>query len=161
MWVYRVLLQYFSYFLHGLCAFCYVFVIFLGCVVLTSIIFTYFSYSFFSIGPIIAIAMLVNYLWRLWVKWPPSNHNKTQELHNVCTIVGSTVESYDAGDEIFRLWESIPCLLMFWLLTSAEHQQAWRWLCRTNNLYFGSRVNLIYLCSDKTTIQLKMSIYLS
>ena len=38
---------------------------------------------------------------------------------------------------------SIPCLP--WLLKSPEHQQAWYWLCRTDNLYCCSRVNYFYL----------------
>ena len=42
--------------------------------------------------------------------------------------------SSDAGDKIFRLWESIPCLLMHWLLKSPVHQQAWYLLCRTDNM---------------------------
>ena len=32
--------------------------------------------------------------------------------------------SSDAGDGMFWLWGSIPCLLMPWLLKSPEHQQA-------------------------------------
>ena len=45
----------------------------------------------------------------------------------------SCFNSFDAGDEIFRLWVPIPCLLMNWLLKSTVHQQAWYWLCRTDN----------------------------
>ena len=47
----------------------------------------------------------------------------------------------DAGDGILRLWGSIPCLLLLWLLKSPEHQQAWYWLCRTDNIYSCCRVN--------------------
>ena len=43
--------------------------------------------------------------------------------------------SPDTGDEIFRFWVSIPCLLMRWLLKSPVHQQAWCWLCTVDNLY--------------------------
>ena len=49
--------------------------------------------------------------------------------------------SSDTGDRIVRLWGSIPCLLMPWLLKSLEHHQAWYWLCRTDNIYCCSRVN--------------------
>ena len=41
----------------------------------------------------------------------------------------------NAGNEIFRLWGSIPFLLMPWLLKSPVHQQAWYWLCRAINMY--------------------------
>ena len=50
------------------------------------------------------------------------------------------------GNWIFRRG-SIPYLLMPWrllmpwLLKSPEHQQAWYWLCRTDNSYCCSRVN--------------------
>ena len=53
------------------------------------------------------------------------------------------LNSFDAGDRLFQLWGSIPCLLMHWLLKSPEHQQAWYWLCRTDNMYCCSRVNFI------------------
>ena len=37
-------------------------------------------------------------------------------------------------------------MLMHCLLMSPEHQQAWYyWLCKTDNLYCCSRVNVIYL----------------
>ena len=42
--------------------------------------------------------------------------------------------SSNAGDRIFWFWGSIPCLLMPWRLKSPGHQQAWYWLCRTNNM---------------------------
>ena len=41
----------------------------------------------------------------------------------------------DAADRIFRLWDSILCMLMHWLLKSLEHQQAWYWLCITDIVY--------------------------
>ena len=63
-------------------------------------------------------------------------------------------------DGIFWLWESIPCLLMFWLLKSSEHQQAWYWLCGTDNMYWCFRVNFIDLGQAKSKIQFKMWIYL-
>ena len=50
------------------------------------------------------------------------------------------INSSDAGDGIIRLWWSIPCLLMHWLLKSPVHQQAWYWLCRTDNISTYSRV---------------------
>ena len=74
-----------------------------------------------------------------WFPWP--------------SLGASAFNSLDAGDGIFRLWESIPCLLMPWLLTSPEHQQAWHWLCRTNDTYCRSRVNLIYLGQAKSKIR--------
>ena len=43
------------------------------------------------------------------------------------------INSSDAVDGIFRLWESIPCLLMPWLLKSPEHQQVW--YCRTDSIH--------------------------
>ena len=58
--------------------------------------------------------------------------------------------SSDAGHGIFRLWGSIPCLLMHWLLKSPEHQQTW---------YF-CRVNLMYWDQVKSKILLKIPIYL-
>ena len=51
--------------------------------------------------------------------------------------------SSGAGDRIFRLWWSIPCLIMPWLLKSPEHQQTWHWICRTENMYCCSRVKVI------------------
>ena len=72
----------------------------------------------------------------------------------------SCIEYYssDAGDgiRIFRLWGSIPCLLMPWLLQSPEHQRAWYWLCRTDNMYYCSRGNFIYLGQAKSKIKFKM-----
>ena len=67
----------------------------------------------------------------------------------------SDLNSYDAGDGIFRLWGSIPCLLMPWLLKSPEHQQAWYWICRTDNMYCSTRVNFIYLGQAKPKRQFK------
>ena len=42
----------------------------------------------------------------------------------------ASVNSSDARDGIFRLWRSIPCLLIHWLLKSPVHQQAWHWQYR-------------------------------
>ena len=39
-------------------------------------------------------------------------------------IIGAQVNSPNAGDRIFWLWCSIPCLQMPWLLESPEHHQA-------------------------------------
>ena len=68
--------------------------------------------------------------------------------------------SSNAGDGIFQLWGSIPCMLMHWLLKSPEHQQVWYWLCRTDNMYCCSRVNFIYVGEKESKILFKMSIYL-
>ena len=59
---------------------------------------------------------------------------------------------YDAGDGLFWLWRSIPCLLMLWLLKSPEHQQAWHLLRRTDNMYCSSRVHFMYLGEAKSKI---------
>ena len=65
------------------------------------------------------------------------------------------VNTSDAGNRIFQLWAvgSIPCLLIRWLLKSPGHQRAWYWLCRTDNMYCCSRVNLIYSSQAKSEIQ--------
>ena len=49
---------------------------------------------------------------------------------------------------------SVPYLLIPWLLKSPEHQQAWYWLCRTDNMYC-CRVNCIYLGQAKSKIWFK------
>ena len=59
-----------------------------------------------------------------------------------------------------RLWGSIPCLLIPWLLKSPRHQQAWYWLSRTDSMYCCSRVNFTYLGHACSKIQFKMQIYL-
>ena len=59
-------------------------------------------------------------------------------------ISSFSVNSSDAGSGIFPLWGSIPCLLMPWLLMSPEHQQAWHWLCKTDE-YCCSRLIFINL----------------
>ena len=43
--------------------------------------------------------------------------------------------SPNAGDGIFWLWRSIPCLLMHWLLKALQYQLICYWLCRTGNMY--------------------------
>ena len=35
----------------------------------------------------------------------------------------NVIDATSTGDGIFRLWKSIPCLLMHWLLNSPERQQ--------------------------------------
>ena len=70
------------------------------------------------------------------------------------------INSSDAGNRIFQLRPLIPCLLMHWLLKSPEHQQAWYWLCRTDNMYCCSRVNFISLGQANPKIQFKIWIYL-
>ena len=62
--------------------------------------------------------MMVSLLTHICVTQPQSVKNKI--LFN----------SSDARDGIFRLWRSIPCLLMHWLLKSPVHQQAWHWQYR-------------------------------
>ena len=49
---------------------------------------------------------------------------------------------------------------MHWLLKSPVHQQAWYWLCQTNNMYYCSRVNFICLDQAILKILFKMGIYL-
>ena len=69
-----------------------------------------------------------------------------------------SIKSSDAGDRIFWILGSIPCLLMPWFVKSPEHQQAWNWLCRTD-MYCCSRVDLIYLGQAKSKIWFKTLIY--
>ena len=71
-------------------------------------------------------------------------------------IAPLSLNSSDTGDGIFWLWGSIPCLQMPWLLKSPEHQQAWYWLHRSDNMYYGSRVSVIYLGLTKSKIWFKM-----
>ena len=49
---------------------------------------------------------------------------------------------------------------MLWLTKSPEHRQAWYWLCRTDNLYWFSRVNFIDLGQANSKIRFKMWIHL-
>ena len=80
---------------------------------------------------------------------------------NIYFITELSLNSSNAGDRIFWLCESIPCLLlMYWLLKSSEHQQAWYWLWRTDNMYFCSSVNFINLGQAKSKMRFKMWIYL-
>ena len=46
------------------------------------------------------------------------------------------------------------------LLKSPVHQQAWYWLCRTDNMPWCFRLNLIYLSQEKSKIWFKLWIYL-
>ena len=75
-------------------------------------------------------------------------------------IAGCHLHSSDAGDGTLRLWVSIPSLLMLWLLKSPELQQAWYWLCRTDNMYCCSKLNFIYMGQAKSEIWLQMWLYL-
>ena len=43
---------------------------------------------------------------------------------------------------------------------SPEHQQAWYWLCRTDNMYCCFKVNFTYLGQAKSPIRFKMWLYL-
>ena len=64
--------------------------------------------------------------------------------------------SSDAGNGIFQLLRSIPCLLMYWLLKAPVHQEACNWLCRTHNMHCYSRINFIYLGQAKSKIWFKI-----
>ena len=77
-----------------------------------------------------------------------------------CWEMTENLNPSDAGDRIFWLWQSIPCLLISWLLQSPEHQQAWYCLCKTDSMYFCSRVNFISLGRAKSKIQFKMWIWI-
>ena len=70
-----------------------------------------------------------------------------------CWEMTENLNPSDAGDRIFWLWQSVPCLLISWLLQSPEHQQAWYCLCETDSMYFCSRVNFICLGEAKSKIQ--------
>ena len=72
----------------------------------------------------------------------------------------SWINSSDAGDRIFRLLGSIPCLQMHWLLKSPVYQRAWYWLCKTGNIFCCSRVNFNSLGQAKSKKQFKMWIYI-
>ena len=48
------------------------------------------------------------------------------------SIINPSDNTLDSRDVILRLWRSMPCLLMLWLLKSPVHQQAWHWQCRTD-----------------------------
>ena len=76
-------------------------------------------------------------------------------ISNTVLLILQHINSSDAEDGIFQHWGSIPCLLMHWLLKSSVYQQAWYWLCRTDNMY----LNLIYLGQTTSKIWLKMPIY--
>ena len=90
--------------------------------------------------------------------WP---RKKNFFMENVLEVQGLLphwqFNSSDAGDRILWLWGSLPCLLMHWILMSPEHQQAWCWLCRTDNIFCLSRINLICLSQAKSKIQLKIN----
>ena len=55
-------------------------------------------------------------------------------LLSIDTKYGIYFNSSDAGDGIFRLWVSLPCLLMPWLLKSPGHQQKWYLHYGTGNI---------------------------
>ena len=48
------------------------------------------------------------------------------------SIINPSDNTLDSRDVILRLWRSMSCLLMLWLLKSPVHQQAWHWQCRTD-----------------------------
>ena len=66
------------------------------------------------------------------------------------------LNSSGAGDGIFRLWWSIPCLLVPWWLKSPGHQQAWYWQFRIGNMQGCSVVNLVFFCWTKFKIWYEM-----
>ena len=51
-------------------------------------------------------------------------------------------------------------LVMHWLLKSPMHHHTWYWLYRTDNMYYCSRVNVIYFGRARSKIWFKMWIYL-
>ena len=57
-----------------------------------------------------------------------------------------------AGDGIFWLWVSIPCLRMPWLLKSPRHHQGWHWQYWTGNISDCSFVNMAFFCWTKSKI---------
>ena len=84
-----------------------------------------------------------------------------RQIYRVSVVwICEEINSSDAGDGILWLWGPIPCLLMPWLLKSPEHQQAWYWLYRTDNMHFCSRLNFTYLGWAKSKIWFKMWLYL-
>ena len=72
----------------------------------------------------------------------------------------SSVNSSEVGDGIFRLWSSIPSLLMLWLLRSPEPQQAWYWLCGTDTMNYFSVHCFVSLVQAKSNKWYKMWTYL-
>ena len=72
----------------------------------------------------------------------------------------SESNSSDAGDGIFWVWWSIPCLLMLWPLKLLEYQEAWYWLCRKDNMNCCSRRDFVYLDQANSKIRFKMWKYL-
>ena len=81
------------------------------------------------------------------------------DLHNTwfCYVAHiDTIKSSDTGGRIFRILGGNS------MLKSPVNQQAWYWLCRTdNNMYCCSRVNFIYLGPAKFKIWFKLWIHLS
>ena len=69
---------------------------------------------------------------------------KLVESYGIWNDIIQLLTLSDAGDGVFCLWGSTPCLLMLWLLKSPQHQQAWYWLCRTYKIYslFQSQFHL-------------------
>ena len=50
------------------------------------------------------------------------------------------------------------CMLLHWFVKLPEHQQAWYWLYRTDNMYCCFRVNFIYLGQANSKILFKILI---
>ena len=70
-------------------------------------------------------------------------HNDNPHLH--CSQASKSlkhVNSSDAGDGIFRLWRSILCLLIHWLLKSPVHHSH----CENFRAFTGPRMNLASFC---------------
>ena len=89
--------------------------------------------------------------WRSWRRW--------DSMINICCGIYQ-LNSSDAGDGIFLFFCTISWLLTLWLPKTPEHQQAWYWLCRTDNMYCCFRVNFIYMAQAKSKIRFKIWIYL-
>ena len=88
----------------------------------------------------------------------PMYITKTTLILRTCECL--SLNSSDSGGGLFRLWGSIPCLLMPWLLKWPEHQLAWYWLCWADNMSCCSRFNFIYLDQAKSKKRFKIGIYL-
>ena len=71
-----------------------------------------------------------------WIKLFTSE--KTGEIRK---WLSAFTNSSDAKEGILWLNWWISCLLMPWLLKAPVHLQVQYWLCRTDNMYWCSRVN--------------------
>ena len=68
---------------------------------------------------VMTLVVLLKPAWRMNILfWSQYVHNSSCRKRNIPALGGS-----------------MPCLLIPWLLKSPEHQQAWYWLYRTDNMY--------------------------